>query len=70
MFVLANKYESFKNIEAKNEAITDRNRMEFLYYLYMGSADQVINQSSTVGLNPKADEVRQYANSLNILQEK
>jgi hypothetical protein len=70
MFVLANKYDSFKNIEAKNEAITDRNRMEFLYYLYMGSADQVINQSSTVGLNPKADEVRQYANSLNILQEK
>jgi hypothetical protein len=70
MFVLANKYKSFKNIENSNAAITDRNRMEFLYYLYVGSADQVVNQSSTVGLNPKADEVRQYANSLKILQEK
>lgn len=69
LMVLANKYKSFKNLEKSNSAISDRNRMEFLYYLYMGSADQIINQSSTVGLNPKADEVRQYANSLNILQE-
>jgi hypothetical protein len=70
MFVLANKYKILKNCEDNHAAITDKNRMEFLYYMYMGSTDQICSGgNATVKYNPKADKVRQYANSITISEE-
>jgi len=69
MFVLANKYQAFKKCESQHSGITDSNRMEYLYYYYMGSAHQVCSGSATSLLNPKADEVRQYASTVKVFEK-
>jgi hypothetical protein len=66
MFVLANKLKSLKRIEYRHSAITEANRLDYLYYLYMGSTDQITGNSATPGLNPKVSKVNEYAKGLEI----
>jgi len=66
MFVLASKLKSLKLIEKSHSHINDTNRMQYLYYLYMGSTDQVKAGSATPRLNSKTNEVIQYSKGLEI----
>jgi hypothetical protein len=69
MLALASKYKSFKNIESKHRAITDRNRMDYLYYLYTGASKQIHSQSASVSQNAAVTKVKEYAKSIEIYQE-
>lgn len=69
MFVLANKYKHFKKCEGQHAGISDKNRMDYLYYYYMGSNDQICEGAATVTMNPKADRVRQYKKGVAIYEE-
>ena len=69
MFVLAEKLKELKNIEDKHTFINSENRMDYLYYLYVGSSDQVSEGAATPILNPKVSEVLAYSNSVVITTE-
>jgi hypothetical protein len=66
MFVLASKLQTLKKIEGQHSAITDKNRTEYLYYLYMGSSEQIINGTATPKLNPRASEVKAYSEQISL----
>lgn len=67
LFVLSQKLQILKQVESKHSNITPQNRMEYLYYLYMGSSDQITKGGATPKLNPKAGEVIDYASKITVL---
>jgi hypothetical protein len=66
MAVLAHKIKDLKRIEGNHTHINEQNRMEYLYYIYMGSANQIIQGGATPALNAKAREVLGYADAVTV----
>jgi hypothetical protein len=67
MYVLASKLQTMKRVEQKHSGIDEANRMDYLYYLYMGSANQITKGSATPYLNTKAKEVIGYSEKISVL---
>ena len=66
MYVLGEMLERLKKSEKNHQAITEENRMEYLYYLYNGQSRQISRSAATPELNAKARKVSAYANMLTV----
>jgi hypothetical protein len=66
MYALKSKMDMLKRVEGNHSAITEENRMEYLYYMYLGSTNQITGGSATPSLNPKVQEANNYGDMLKI----
>lgn len=66
MYVLGEMLERLKREELSHSSISDKNRMEYLYYIYNGQDKQIANSSATPELNEKARKVSAYADRLTV----
>jgi hypothetical protein len=64
MYVLAEKYKHLELIKDQHQAITEENKMQYLYYMYLGSTKQITESSATPLLNPKVREANGYTKSV------
>jgi len=66
MYALKAKMDMLKGIEENHSAINDENRLDYLYYMYLGSTNQIVNSTATPNLNPKVREANGYADAVKI----
>lgn len=69
MYALKAKMDLLKTVEANHSAINEENRLDYLYYMYLGSTNQISGSSATPRLNPKVREANGYGQALNIYTE-
>jgi hypothetical protein len=67
MCVLADKLKQLKNRQVNNDAINSENRMDYLYFFYMGQGSKVKNETATPDLNPKVMAVNEISSKVHIL---
>lgn len=69
MYALKAKMDLLKRVEENHSGITEENRLDYLYYMYLGSTNQITGSSATPSLNPKVREANGYGDALNIYTE-
>lgn len=69
MYALKAKMDILKRVEDNHSGITEENRLDYLYYMYLGSTNQITGSSATPSLNPKVREANGYGAALNIYTE-
>ena len=67
MYVLTDKLKQLKNRQVSNDAINSENRMDYLYFFYMGQGSKVKNETATPDLNPKVMAVNEISSKVHIL---
>jgi hypothetical protein len=65
---LAASLEELRVRQLKNPAITDKNRMEYIHYIYMGSVSQIINKTATPDKNIYLRNLKKYQKGVKISQ--
>jgi hypothetical protein len=69
MYALKAKMDALKRVEGQHSAITEENRMDYLYYMYLGSTNQITGGSATPELNPKVKKANEFGDMLKIYTE-
>lgn len=65
MYVLGDKLRQLKRTD--NEIISQEDRMDYLYFFYMGQSRKIADETATPDLNPKVMAVNQIASKVHIL---